>query len=62
MAEETSEWGGMYIRFMIEDSWDKTNLIRSNMDFCMTEIKSEAVNESIWKVQNWVLLGQNHVH
>ena len=61
MAEETSEWG-MYIKFMIEDSWDRKNLISSNMDFCRTEIKSEAVNEYICKVQDQVLMGQNHVH
>jgi len=37
----------MYRKFMFEVSWDRKNLIKSNMDFCMAEIKSEAVNEFI---------------
>ena len=44
MDQVTSEWG-MYVKFMIEDSWERKTLIKSKMDFCMADIKSEGVNE-----------------
>jgi len=34
----------MYRKFMIKNSSDRKKLIRSNMDFCMAEVKS-GVNE-----------------
>ena len=45
-------------KFIFEDSWVRNMFSRSNMDFCMAEIKSEGVNESEQKVQIGGLLGQ----
>jgi len=47
---------------MIEDSWDRKNLSRSNMDYCSFDVTSEGVNESVEKIQDRVLFGQKYVH
>ena len=44
MDEVTSEWGKEYI-YKIHDLLGQKS--RSNMDFCMAEINSEGLNESI---------------
>ena len=51
-----------YRKFMIEDEFARNMFIWSNMNFCMSEVKLEGVNDNVQKVQDRVLLGQKCVH
>ena len=61
MAEETPEWG-VYVKFMIKDFCYTKYLIKSNVDFCNAEKKTEWVNEYVLKVQDRVLICQKYLH
>ena len=47
MVEVTSEWGKEYVYKIHDHLGQNLILSRSNMDFCMAEINSEGVNESV---------------